>query len=209
MQGCYVTAYQRRSLWSVVQKFDEYIVYMDTDSHKYISTPKIEEYYNSYNERIKNQYDNLALSIGVNIEMFMPTSPSGKVSYLGTYDAEKPYAEFKTLGAKRYAYKYEGEEECHCTVSGVNKKLGGLALRGDLHNFEEGFVFDIEYAKKLAMHYLDNQNEVWYNKGKDDQWLSTYQFGIGSEPVGYTIDLHGYKELLLEVMRNSSRFTKL
>lgn len=207
MMGAYVTAYQRESLWSFVESFDELIVYMDTDSHKYIMTDDTEYWYIDYNSDIEIEQFKVAERLGISINELNPISPTGEISSIGKYIPEQSYAEFKTLGAKRYAYKYDCDNECHCTISGVNKHSGGLALQGDLNNFKNGFVFENEYCKKLTMHYLDNQSEVVYNKGRADEFVSNYKYGIASEPATYTLDLHSYKDTLLDVMSKRDTFT--
>lgn len=207
IQGAYVTAYQRESLWKFVEKFDELIVYMDTDSHKYYPTEDTEDYYRQYNRKVQDEYIKLAEQLNVNSQSFMPQSPSGKKSLLGQYTPERSYKEFKTLGAKRYAYSYKDEDECHVTVSGVNKKMGGLALEGDINNFKDGFVFRNKFCKKSTLHYLDNMGVVEYNKGEYDYYVNHARYGIAMHPAEYTMDLHEYKNLLLEVMRNKDKYT--
>lgn len=199
--GCYVTAYQRKSLWDFVKKFDDNLVYMDTDSHKYYRTAETEEWYEEYNENVRRQQQIIAEQLGIPLSYLRPTSPSGKVSSIGEYMVEHDYLHFKTLGAKRYAYQYEGDEEVSVTISGVNKKTGGLALKGNINNFTDGFIFPYEYCKKLSLHYCDSQQDVVYCKGNDDEYVSHYRYGICAEPSTYTVDLHEYKNLLKEMLR--------
>lgn len=203
--GAYVTAYQRQSLWNFVYRFDELLVYMDTDSHKYISTSETERYYLRYNKAVYKTYQLLSDQLGVEVEAFTPKAPNGKISLIGQYTPEPTYSEFKTLGAKRYAYKYQGDTECHVTISGVNKKSGGLALKGDLNNFKENMIFNNEYCKKLSMHYLDSQKHILYREGYNDVFNSHYNYGICAEPSTYTMGLHGYMDLILEAMQLKSQ----
>ena len=62
---------------------------------------------------------------------------------MGVYEADGFYAEFKTLGAKKYAYKYEDGGKTHVTIAGVTKRTGGKELDkfGGLEAFKSGFVF--------------------------------------------------------------------
>lgn len=206
MMGAYTVAYQRESLWAFVEEFDELIVYMDTDSHKYIKTKDTEKWYNEYNCKVREEQEMIASRLDIDISQLRPLTPKGEMSSIGEYTIEKDYAEFITLGAKRYSYKYKGDSECHCTISGVNKSEGGKALKGDLNNFKDGFTFENEYCKKITLHYLDNQDSIVYNKGKADEYVSNYQYGIASEPSTYKVDMHSYKDTLLEVMQKVKEY---
>ena len=92
---------------------------------------------------------------------------------MGVYEQEQTYARFKTLGAKKYVYEYE-DGEVHCTIAGVNKKLGGKELmtvsretgKDPLQLFTDGFVF------KMA-----GGNEVIYNDFPNDEEIELYVNG--------------------------------
>ena len=61
---------------------------------------------------------------------------------MGVFEQEGTALQFKTLGAKKYVTVYE-DGKCHCTIAGVNKKLGGEELdrHGGITAFREGFTF--------------------------------------------------------------------
>ena len=138
--GVWVTAYARLDLEEGIRLVHETegadFVYCDTDSVKYIGNVD----WTPYNEeRIKRGKESGSYA----------TDPSGVTHYMGVFEAEDDpetgvaYAEFKTLGAKKYAYVEREGEGVHCTIAGVNKKKGGAELDrfGGLSAFEEGFVF--------------------------------------------------------------------
>ncbi len=138
--GVWVTAYARLDLEEGIRLVHETegadFVYCDTDSVKYIGVVD----WTPYNEeRIKRGKESGSFA----------TDPSGITHYMGVFEAEDnpetgvAYAEFKTLGAKKYAYVEKEGEGVHCTIAGVNKKKGGAELDrfGGLSAFEEGFVF--------------------------------------------------------------------
>ena len=138
--GVWVTAYARLDLEEGIRLVHETeganFVYCDTDSVKYIGAVD----WTPYNEeRIKRGKESGSYA----------TDPSGVTHYMGVFEAEDDpetgvaYAEFKTLGAKKYAYVEREGEGVHCTIAGVNKKKGGAELDrfGGLSAFEEGFVF--------------------------------------------------------------------
>ena len=74
---------------------------------------------------------------------------------MGVYEDERPYAEFKTLGAKKYVTRYRGEG-LKTTIAGVNKEKGGAELEasGGFNAFEPGFVF--RAAGGVNVYYNDD-----------------------------------------------------
>lgn len=113
-----------------------YFVYADTDSVKYIGNID----WGSYNaDRISECQSSGALAV----------DPQGITHYMGVYETEDDpetgycYYQFKTLGAKKYAYVKKPGGKTFVTISGVNKKKGGAELdrHGGLVAFREGFIF--------------------------------------------------------------------
>ena len=113
-----------------------YFVYADTDSVKYIGHIDWSSY---NNDRISECQRSGA----------MATDPQGITHYMGVYETEDDpetgycYYQFKTLGAKKYAYVKKPGGKTFVTISGVNKKKGGAELdrHGGLAAFREGFIF--------------------------------------------------------------------
>lgn len=138
--GVWVTAHARAALEEgmriVANTPGAEFIYCDTDSVKYIG----EVDWTSYNAARKEE----CLKTGA-----FATDPSGKTHYMGVFETEDnpetgyAYAEFKTLGAKKYAYTEYKSGPVHCTIAGVNKRLGGPELdrHGGMKAFREGFVF--------------------------------------------------------------------
>lgn len=138
--GVWVTAHARYALECGIRLVQETeganFVYCDTDSVKYTGIVD----WSSYNsDRISECRESGAYA----------TDPSGESHFMGVFEAEDnretgvAYRYFKTLGAKKYAYIEKDGEGVHCTIAGVNKKLGGKELdrHGGLTAFDEGFVF--------------------------------------------------------------------
>lgn len=128
--GVWVTAWARWHLEQGIKLAGDNFVYCDTDSVKYLGEIDLTDY---NNERVKDSTKSGAYA----------TDPSGETHYMGVYEADGFYAEFKTLGAKKYAYKYEDGGDTHVTIAGVTKKTGGKELDkfGGLEAFRPGFVF--------------------------------------------------------------------
>lgn len=128
--GVWVTAWARYRLQEGIRLAGDGFVYCDTDSVKYIG----EIDWTAYNkEREKDSRKNGAYA----------TDPDGVTHYMGVYEPDGVYAEFKTLGAKKYAYTYTHGGETHVTIAGVTKRKGGAELDrfGGLKAFAPGFVF--------------------------------------------------------------------
>lgn len=128
--GVWVTAHARAALQEGIKLAGDSFVYCDTDSVKYVGYIDWSEYNKG---RIAASLESGAYA----------TDPSGEVHYMGVYEADGFYPEFKTLGAKKYAFTYEPGGATYVTIAGVTKKKGGRELdkHGGLKAFEPGFVF--------------------------------------------------------------------
>lgn len=136
--GIYTTALARYELFLGVQNvamatgcsIDEFsdFVYCDTDSVKFIGNADFTEYNESRKKR--------SIASGA-----YATDPKGKTHYMGVFEQEADYSEFKHLGAKKYAGVVHDNLEV--TIAGVNKKLGAdeLNKHGGLEALETGFTF--------------------------------------------------------------------
>lgn len=109
-------------------------VYADTDSVKYIGDID----WRSYNDRKKR----LSTKNGAYADDI-----HGTRHYMGVYEFEGSYKQFRTLGAKKYAYVTE-DDQLHITIAGVGKSKGAaeLAEKGGIDAFREGFMFDAKHG---------------------------------------------------------------
>lgn len=116
-------------------KFSDFL-YCDTDSVKYIGDAD----FSSYNkDRITDSKASGAYA----------TDPAGKTHYMGVFESESDMKEFKTMGAKKYAYT-DMSGDLHITVAGVGKSAGVKELQKagktvgltGIEEFNEGFIFD-------------------------------------------------------------------
>lgn len=204
--GIWVTAYARRNLWNAILALDEYVVYCDTDSVKYLSIAD-DSYFDEYNADVLGKYEILANDIGVPTNMFYPKSPKGKVCYIGVFDTEdacidkngniQTVPEFRALGAKKYIYRDRNDNELHMTVAGVSKKAV-KCLNNDISNFETGTTFtekDLKNADavKLTPYYLNDIDEITFPDG----YKNTYKYGINLMPTTYNLSITPSDLLLL------------
>lgn len=112
--GIYVTAHGRRRLNILRSRVGNDSVYWDTDSLKYIDSWKYEKFFYEYNEEIKK----------MGLKYVRETD--GKEIYLGIFEDEGIYEEFKTLGSKKYIYKQN--KKFKLTVAGMSKEGGIKAM---------------------------------------------------------------------------------
>lgn len=180
--GIFIPAYARRNLWDAVLALDDYTVYVDTDSVKYIECD--DSFFEKYNAKVIARYADISNRLGVNADKLHPYSPKkNRDCPIGIFECEGQYKQFKTLGAKKYAFIKKDEIEI--TVSGVRKEAASAL--GTLDDFKIGFVFDIEHAKKLLLHYNDNQTPIIINKGNYDEYECNYRYGVCAHPTTYTL----------------------
>lgn len=128
--GVWVTAHARAALQEGIKLAGDNFVYCDTDSVKYIGDID----WSGYNaQRVKDSKKSGAYA----------TDPNGVTHYMGVYEDDGHYSEFKTLGAKKYAFTYEPGGKTYVTIAGVTKRKGGEELDkyGGLKAFSPGFIF--------------------------------------------------------------------
>ena len=136
--GIWVTAWARYELFlgvknvsmeagSSIDEFSDFI-YCDTDSVKFFGNADFTEYNESRKAR--------SIQSGA-----YATDRKGVKHYMGVFEQEHDYSEFKHLGAKKYGGIVDGKMEL--TIAGVNKQWGAeeLTERGGLEELENGFTF--------------------------------------------------------------------
>ena len=197
--GCWVTSLARLRLMEGVAectkrdkkgKVISDCVYVDTDSCKYLGDVDWTDY---NRKRIKDSAQSGAWA----------TDSKGKRHYMGVYEQEQGYSEFKTLGAKKYAFVHDGEDQVETTIAGVSKRLGGRELQaaGGLEAFAEGFIFSL--AGGTASFYNDKTHIHTENRdGHIIEWgpnicisPSTYRVGLTDEYREILHEISAYKGL--------------
>lgn len=178
--GVWCTAWARRRLIdgiNISYESGEKTVYWDTDSVKH--TGNLENALASYNnERRTESGKNGGVA----------TDKNGITHYLGVYEYDGYYPEFKTMGAKKYAYRTE-DGVLHTTISGVVKKLGGAELdkHGGLPAMKEGFTFYAAGGKDVV--YQDKDFGYWKTPDGKEIYISkncsivdsTYRLSVTDE----------------------------
>lgn len=186
--GVWITAYSRRNLWTIIIQIHKIIAYYDTDSTKFPKNKKYNKIFEKYNDYILKRQILSSTENLIPLEMYQPVDIDGNKRPIGFFEQEKPYKEFITLGAKRYAYR-DNNDKLHITVSGVNKIKGVEALNNDIRNFQEDLIFNEDTCGKLTLTYLSDMPKVTWNKRKYDEFTCDFKFGIHAEPTTYTMSI--------------------
>ena len=167
-------------------------IYCDTDSVKYIGDIDWTDFNNA---RIAECRESGSFA----------TDPSGITHYMGVFETEDnpetgfAYYSFKTLGAKKYAYTETENGPTHCTIAGVNKKLGGQELdeHGGLEAFEDGFVF----RKAGGTEAIYNDDPEIKSVTIDGHVLPIIS-NIAILPSEYTLGITGEYERIIKYSKN-------
>lgn len=195
--GVWTTAHARAALQVGIDLAGEGCVYVDTDSVKYIGDVDWSE----FNAKcIEDSTKNGAAAM----------DKHGSMHYMGVFEQEKPYYEFATIGAKKYAYRYEKDGKMHATIAGVSKhdvlneagdviRAGGgteLDRNGGFDAFlKEGFIFhdaggtELIYNDRPEVDHIEVDGHILPITSNVVIKDSTYTLGITAE----------YRELLFNI----------
>lgn len=174
--GVWTTAWARYRLEEGIRLAGDNFVYCDTDSVKYVGDIDFSE----LNQKLRN---NSMINGAYAVDR------SGDFHFMGVWEHDADYVQFKTLGAKKYAYRYEKGGQTHITVAGVSKKKGAKEIteKGGLEAFEEGFIFREGGGNELVYNDLEKalEMEIEGNPIKITSNVtikpSTYKLGITQE----------------------------
>lgn len=166
--GIWVTAYARRNLWRGILEFKNDYLYSDTDSIKVINADKHMKFIIDYNNDVKRKLSDAMNYHHLPVESTAPMTIKGEIKTLGVWENETEkgyqytYDTFKTLGAKRYMYKYPNGTYS-LTISGLNKKVAMPYLEHTYSNVFDAFKEDMyippQYTGKNTHTYIDEQRD--------------------------------------------------
>ena len=162
------------------------LVYIDTDSVKYIG--EHEEAFKKLNESlIENARSNKAVAY----------NKDGEAFYIGCYDQEKTYTDFKCLRSKCYIYSYDNGKTIKATISGVAKEVGQKYFTE--HGFDalhDGL--SIPMSGKLTPHY--NNDRPHYIEFNGERILTASNIAL--IPADYTIKIQKSHMTYIESVKN-------
>ena len=186
--GIFVTANARKQLQEGIDKVGLDVVYCDTDSIKYVNNH--EQDFKELNDKINKSFS--ANRNGVDYPMGVWDSENQKGKY---YE----YNQFKTLGAKKYAFTKQGK--LGITVAGLAKKEGAieLARKGGIKKFENGAIFN--NSGRSSVYFNNEEIHIIIVEGVEIETASniaivetTYTLGI-TDTMLDIIELERYEEI--------------
>ena len=131
--GIWVTAYARQALRKAINicgELGKKAIYIDTDSIK--TDMDISDAIENINAEIIKESEDSGMDCHVDY--------NGKRYQLGIFEYEGCYAEFKTLGSKKYVVKKDGKYVV--TIAGLNKRNGSAYINEHgIDSFKIGTVF--------------------------------------------------------------------
>lgn len=198
--GIYVTSWARFELWNMIDKITynsdgvSDVIYYDTDSIKFLNFDKHNHLFIDQNKIVSRETIKALKYHGLPLDSFEPVAPNGKKSSLGYWDYEGEYEEFKTLGAKKYCYKEDGE--IHITVSGVPKSASSCLQ--SLDDFNDGFIFPASVCHKGLATYIDGTN---YSGILPDGYKVNQPYGLNIRDIGYTLGMTDEFTNIINYMR--------
>ena len=207
--GVFVTAYARASLFYAAErvtsdptdprKAGDHVIYHDTDSIYFDGD--FRHVFNEINEQLHADLLDMADKRGIDPEKLHPRG-----QWLGDWKIETgddtsadfvPFCEFRTLGAKRYAYRKKPADPIKITIAGVSKKKGVAALHNNIDNLKENMVFDYSESGKLIPHYNTDQPDCTWIDAAGDVYRSDYRYGITLQPARYDYNIGAFLEALV------------
>lgn len=191
--GVWTTAICRRNLENGMRlihdkynPFTCFFVYCDTDSVKYVDEDKVVDW-----DLINKPIEEMSRANGA----IATNENTGKQYVLGVFEFDGFYKEFRTMGAKRYAY-IDDKDEFHITLAGVDKREGARELSAiaaekgvsPIDLFKDGMLFGVHTIPE----YKDKKgNIIKAHKSTAGGTISKFN-DCGHEPVeidGHTLEL--------------------
>ncbi len=191
--GVYVTAYARYNLCMSILTFGSDYIYADTDSIKFTNYTEHKGFIEAYNKNVKNKISKVCASLKIDSALFEPKTIKGDVKTLGVWEHEttrENYAEFKTLGAKRYLYRQK--DGLHLTVSGVNKKTGAKYLEtmpDPFEAFKNGLAIPADFSGRIVTTYIDYPTHGICTDMYGVAYVYDELSSVHMEPTTYVFDI--------------------
>lgn len=199
--GVWCTAIARSRLYNMLitanYETDRDSLYYDTDSDKMLNWKKHLPIIDNANEETDRVIMEMCKARDIDFERTRPKDKNGKSHPLGYLEFEGEYKIFRACGAKRYAYE-EQNGTIHTVVSGVSKKDGYKALKGNIENFKDGLLFDYDECGKLISNYNDDQPAIIFKDYEGKTHFYNDKFGICMQPTTYEMGLTSEYEALIE-----------
>lgn len=199
--GLYITAYQRRDLMMFALKLGiDRLIYTDTDSEKGLWTDETRAIVEQENKRIIEWTKKRCEEQGIDYNLTCPKTPEGVPQYLGTWENDENYYQFKCLRAKCYAYQKTKDDYTHTTVAGVPK--GACRVLKSVGALRDGITFDIYHSHKNMIIYRDGDNP---QVTMPDGYRVHNTCAANIRPTSYTLTLERELKDLIRMHLNNKK----
>lgn len=178
--GIWVTANARKRLQDGLDVIQSDTVYIDTDSIKYRNDHKAD--FEELNRKHRQKMEQCDLDIVVEV--------GGKKYYIGEWEHDGTYKEFKTQGSKKYIVR-DSKGKLKLTLAGVNKIKGAQYFEsiGGVSAFEPEVIIPEESSGRNTAYYnIENIHKMKSPDGHEFTTASniaiiptTYELGITDE----------------------------
>ena len=202
--GVWCTSFARNELAHII-KDNLNTAYYDTDSVKIKKTPEVLEYFDKLNEKIKKEFTAVMQERGIPEEMYNPEDINGNKHFIGLFDIDGKYKEFKTMGAKRYIYtngkkgkdgvELPSGDFLHSTVAGCNKVIFSTALKNKN---------PLDPFKVFNNNFKITANEMKQIQKLDERAKAklTHKYNIIEQPFHYYLTDHNGKTRKVRITSN-------
>ena len=205
--GIWVTAYNRKNLWSVILELKDDYLYSDTDGIKFINVEKHRDFIDLYNENITKKLETCLNRYELDLSLLSPVTVKGEVKRLGVWEYENEYKKFKTLGAKRYIVELK-DGTIQTTIAGLPKKNG---LDYITHNrtvdevfdfFSDEMVIPADKSGKITHTYIDTPMSLLVTDYLGETVKVDVPSGIYLEECEFNMSVsENYNEFLLNLRK--------
>lgn len=192
--GVFTTAWARNKLCNICSKIGNDVLYMDTDSIKFVGD--WDRLFAEDNTVIHAENLAAAEHFQIPFEKFAPVDKKGVRHELGLWDFEHEYKSFKVLGTKRYCYTLQGDPNIYPVVAGCPTDALRTWLKlHDCNALLKPFRLDIHLNKcdsgKSTVTYHKCRNYVIpvrdYTGNVHNEYIG---FGAHIEPTTFDMSLH-------------------
>lgn len=174
--GVWVTSWARHRLHQMMRIIGRDLVYIDTDSVKFVNYKRHKAAIESLNNELRSD----AEASGAYAD-----DRNGIRHYMGVFEHDGDYNRLKTLGAKKYVVDINGK--CYSTIAGVSKQAGQQFFNENgLDAFKIGAV--IEKSGHLVAYYNDDEIHEITVKGCTMKTASNLALIDDTYTIGVTDD---------------------